>query len=346
MDPMLLIGGGIAALLLSKKSSAPVTAEQVQVKTDEAIQQKAPDSIGVCVKLVKPPYIFPPEPAWMAYYNAEIKVILERHQVLGGTRTQPIQGLPPYGSPTFQAYLDDMNVVQAKYQSRLNEKSATLSASMAKWNSDYETILEGYRQRGWKITQVRVGGIVPSAPMNYAMMEKMGDLGQIGTIIGQSIGNVLSGMSGTKMSGSTITYACPPGTLPIEYQGAIANSIKKNECIVLRSTDSYISACMCGSAYTAVPQDVIDALKAKGWTEKTVTPPPPPPPAPGTPSSPWDAILRLQMGASSTTYLCPAGKEPPPPPASVAQTAPAQASSSIWAPIVEPVRPLYPLGYK
>lgn len=320
MDQLPLIIGGIAALILSKKKAEPVTAAQVQVKTDEAIQQRAPEQIGVCVKLVKPPYVFPPEPAWMADYNAEINAVFTKH------------GGPTYGTSAYQAYLADMNVVQAKYQSRINEKIATQNASMVKWNTDHEAVLESYRQQGWKITTVRVGGIVPAAPLNYAMMQKMGDLGQIGSVIGSLLsanisgGEILySGMSEKKISQSAITYACPPGTLPIEYQGAIENSIKKNECIVLRSTDAYIVRCMCGSAYTAVPQDVIDALKAKGWTEKTVTvtSPPPPPPAPGTPASPWDAILKLQMGSSSTTYLCPAGKEPTSPSAPQAYAVPA-----------------------
>lgn len=314
MDQLPLIIGGIAALLLTKKKAEPVTEAQVQARTDEVIQQRAPDAIGACVKLVKPTYVPLPQPAWLATYNAEYAAIVAKHSTPASAAytakmiampivSPPVQ-LPTYGTSAYQAYQNDINAVSAKYQSLINEWRSVESSHMAKYNSDWNAVLEGYRLKGWKITQVQIGGIVPSG------MSGMGDLGQIGQIIGSVISSAILGTSGYKPTPAPITYACPPGTLPIEYQGAIANSIKKNECIVLRSNDPYVSSCMCGSAYTAVPQDVIDALKAKGWTEKTVTPPPPPPPAPGTPAGPWENIIARTLGHSYTTYLCPPGKEP------------------------------------
>jgi hypothetical protein len=293
MDQLPLIIGGIAALLLTKKKAAPVTAEQVQQITQERIQQAAPEAIGACVKMM-PPVMKPfPVEVWQTQQQVELQAVNAK---LGATK---------FGTPEYTAYQGELNSIFTKYAPMQQAASDRWSAEMKKQNDDYNALLESYRLKGWKVTTVNIGGLKSHG---------LADLGTPPTLITSKM-----------QQWANVTYACPPNTLPIEYQGAIERSVQKNECIVLSSTNPSISMvmkCMCGSENTAVPQDVIDALKANGWVQRTISwKVGCPEQKLGIPGSiDWAAILGTSnCGDFSITYLCPAGKEPPPPPQAMVQ---------------------------
>jgi hypothetical protein len=299
MDPMLLIGGGIAALLLSKKKADPVTVAQVQQATNERIEQAAPEAIGTCIKLVKPPSKAPLYPDWRDEWASEQRAINLKYA--------------PNSPEERNAYL----AFGQKYNPKWQEFHSMVAAIRYEEDNQYNAILESYRQKGWKITTVNIGGLRSSG---------LAGLDDLGTIIGITAGKVLQTFPDADAYAKTgytpvpaqITYACPPGTIPIEYQGAIERAVQKNECIVLSSNNPASISMEYGRTYTAVPQDVKDGLKAKGWVQKTISwKVACPEQKPGTSI---DAFLALMGNCSdfSIDYLCPPGKEPPPPPSAAA----------------------------
>lgn len=100
-----------------------------------------------------------------------------------------------------------------------------------------------------------------------------------------------------------ITYACPPGTLPIGYQAQVEGLIKTDRCVLIQSPMTAYVATR-GSPFP--PSAVISELRKRGWIEKRVKQQQSP--AQTTPPSPWSSIVGIM--AFDNVYLCPPGREP------------------------------------
>lgn len=264
MDALpVLVLGGLAALLLGKKSTPPVGLNTQQDKilientTQTVVAKAAPEQVGACVKLVRPPSKATGIPE---FAGAQIRA------------NEAAAAANPGNTAAYQAAI---TAIQAKYApmwTKFQEEESKIQYDEA---AQFSAVLESYKSKGWTI-------------------------------------HIVSVMSGR------VHYACPPGVLPIELQAQIDSAVKQNECLLISAGSvpgGHAMVCKsfgpCGGP-SGPPAEVVAELEKRGWTKKSVAPPPAKPsPTPETTTSGWSSQIQQILGQQGpSVFLCPPGKDP------------------------------------
>lgn len=265
VDPI-VIGAAAAGIvaILAKGKPAGVTAADVQavpalkgVARVAAIERAAPVQVGACVKIPMPELVLPPKSAAILAAEAEQMELAKR----ASARMVEIVNRKYGGKSTPDIFRTDPELVAATQQNtkEFMELQAKYAPARAEWQQ---------------------GAMAAQAAQQKEYTEAVESYKAKGWKV-HTVGSMMR---------ARITYACPPGTLPIEYQAQVDSAVRANVCLL-----THDPSMVARHDYGGFPVATAEELKKRGWVEKRVKPPP----------GPWAQIIGERV------YLCPPGKEPP-----------------------------------